>query len=79
MNTLRIKLPYEEVEEFVKITSKYDFDIDIRSFDDHYVIDAKSIMGIFSLKLSKPVIITTKESGPEVAKLFSELSRFAIK
>ena len=42
-----------DVKNFVNIVSKYDFDIDLIS--DRYVVDAKSIMGIFSLDLTKPI------------------------
>ena len=42
-----------DVKEFVNIVSKYDFDIDLTS--GRYVVDAKSIMGIFSLNLSKAI------------------------
>ena len=42
-----------DVKSFVNIVSKYDFDVDLIS--GRYVIDAKSIMGIFSLDLSKPI------------------------
>ena len=41
------------VKNFVNIVGKYDFDIDLVS--DRYVVDAKSIMGIFSLDLTKPI------------------------
>ena len=42
-----------DVKKFVNIVSKYDFDVDLIS--DRYVVDAKSIMGIFSLDLSKAI------------------------
>ena len=42
-----------DVKSFVNIVSKYDFDVDLIS--GRYVLDAKSIMGIFSLDLSKPI------------------------
>ena len=42
-----------DVKTFVNIVSKYDFDVDLIS--GRYVVDAKSIMGIFSLDLSKPI------------------------
>ncbi len=42
-----------DVKNFVNIVSKYDFDIDLAS--GRYVVDAKSIMGIFSLDLAKPI------------------------
>ena len=42
-----------DVKSFVNIVSNYDFDVDLIS--GRYVVDAKSIMGIFSLDLSKPI------------------------
>ena len=39
------------VKEFVNIVNKCSYDIDLSS--SRYVVDAKSIMGIFSLDLSK--------------------------
>ena len=42
-----------DVKKFVNAVAKYDFDIDLIS--GRYAIDAKSIMGIFSLDLSKPI------------------------
>lgn len=43
----------DDVKNFVNIVAKYDFDIDLIS--DRYRVDAKSIMGIFSLDLTKPI------------------------
>lgn len=45
----------EDVKEFNRIVAVYDGDVDLVS--GRYVIDAKSIMGIFSLDLSKPINI----------------------
>ena len=42
-----------DVKDFVAIVTNYDFDIDLVS--GRYAVDAKSIMGIFSLDLSKPI------------------------
>ena len=42
-----------DVKNFVNIVNRYSFDVDLVS--GRYVIDAKSIMGIFSLDLSKPI------------------------
>ena len=54
MKEMLIKLSLnEDIKELVKITNKYDYDIDLQS--GRYVIDAKSILGIFCLDLSKPV------------------------
>ncbi|HIT07614.1 MAG TPA: HPr family phosphocarrier protein [Candidatus Merdivicinus faecavium] len=54
MKTCNIMLnTINDVKKFVNIVSKYDFDVDLIS--GRYAIDAKSIMGIFSLDLSKPI------------------------
>ena len=38
-----------DVKDFVKTVSRYDFDVDLIA--GRYIVDAKSIMGIFSLDL----------------------------
>ena len=43
----------ENVKDFVNIVSKYPYDIDLRV--GRHVVDGKSILGIFSLDLSKPI------------------------
>ena len=54
MKTVRISLnSIDKVKSFVNTITKYDYDFDLVS--GRYVIDAKSIMGIFSLDLSKPI------------------------
>jgi len=56
MKTVNIKLSLaENVKNFVNIVNKYPYEIDLRS--GRHVVDAKSILGIFSLDLSKPVIV----------------------
>ena len=54
MKTVMIKLSLtENVKAFVNIVSRYPYSIDLRV--GRHVVDAKSILGIFSLDLSKPV------------------------
>ncbi len=54
MKTVQISLnSIDKVKSFVNDLSKFDSDFDLVS--GRYVIDAKSIMGIFSLDLSKPI------------------------
>ena len=54
MKTVHISLnSIDKVKAFVNEITKYDNDFDLVS--GRYVIDAKSIMGIFSLDLSKPI------------------------
>ena len=54
MKTVMISLnSIDKVKSFVNDISRFDYDFDLVS--GRYVIDAKSIMGIFSLDLSKPI------------------------
>lgn len=54
MKTVQISLnSIEKVKSFVNEITKFDDEFDLVS--GRYVIDAKSIMGIFSLDLSKPI------------------------
>ena len=62
MKTVSISLnSIDKVKAFVNDISKYDFDFDLVS--GRYVIDAKSIMGIFSLDLSKPINLNIHAEG----------------
>ena len=45
----------QDADKFNKLCSKFDCDMDLQS--GKYYVDAKSIMGIFSLDLSKPLIL----------------------
>lgn len=54
MKTFNIMLKsINDVKDFVNAVSKFDFDVDLTS--GRYVVDAKSIMGIFSLDLGNPI------------------------
>ncbi|MBQ1597614.1 MAG: HPr family phosphocarrier protein [Lachnospiraceae bacterium] len=57
MKTVKISLnSIDKVKSFVNTISQFDTDFDLIS--GRYVIDAKSIMGIFSLDLSSPIDLT---------------------
>ena len=51
-----------DVKSFVNTVNKYDFDVDLTS--GRYVVDAKPIMGIFSLDLSKPIKVEVFTEDP---------------
>ena len=54
MKTVQISLnSIDKVKSFVNAITQFEFDFDLVS--GRYVIDAQSIMGIFSLDLSKPI------------------------
>ena len=54
MKTINIRLnSINDVKDFVNLVSRFSFDVDLTS--GRYVVDAKSIMGIFSLDLAKEI------------------------
>ncbi|WP_411678204.1 HPr family phosphocarrier protein [Caproicibacter sp.] len=53
----------EAVKKFVTLTNSYNFPINLAT--DKYMIDAKSIMGIFSLDLSKPLKIEVDSNNAD--------------
>ena len=62
MQTLNILLDtVEKVKGFVNTVAPLEGDIDLVS--DRYVVDAKSIMGIFSLDLSKPLKLNIHDAA----------------
>ena len=71
MKTAKISLnSIDKVKAFVNEISKFDCDFDLVS--GRYVIDAKSIMGIFSLDISKPIdlnVHTDKDTEDIMAAL----------
>lgn len=50
---IRLTMMTDHVKNFVSIVSHYPYDMDLRS--GRYVVDAKSILGIFSIDLSRPI------------------------
>ncbi len=62
MKTVKVTLnSIDKVKSFVNEISHFEFDFDLVS--GRYVIDAKSIMGIFSLDLSKPIDLNIHADG----------------
>lgn len=56
MKTVKINLCHaEDVKRFVTLVNNYPYDLDLRI--GRHVVDAKSILGIFSLDLSNPVYL----------------------
>ena len=74
MKSVKISLQMaQNVKEFVKVVQNYPYEIDLKS--DKYVVDAKSILGIFSLDLSKP--LTVEIYSDDCAELLDALAKFA--
>ena len=59
MKERKIKMTPEEVKDFVNKASQCDFDIDI--FYNHFIIDAKSILGVMGLDFNST--LTVKYAG----------------
>ena len=74
MKSIKISLQMaQNVKEFVKIVQDYPYEIDLKS--DKYVVDAKSILGIFSLDLSKPLVVEIHSDSCD--DLLTTLKKFA--
>lgn len=63
----RIKLNPDEVQHFVTVTSKCDFDIDIAY--NRYVVDAKSFLGVYGLDFSKTLSVRYDGYNAELEEL----------
>lgn len=74
-NTTIILNTISDVKNFVNIVSKYDFDVDLVS--GRYAIDAKSIMGIFSLDMSKPIKLEAHTD--DATAFFAEIDSLIVK
>ena len=76
MKTIKISLnSIDKVKAFVNDVTKFDSDFDLVS--GRYVIDAKSIMGIFSLDLSKPIDLNI-HNEEEIDKILDILNPYIV-
>ena len=65
----------EDVRNFVELVRQFEGEIDLSS--GRYVVDAKSIMGIFSLDLMNPIELTAQTDDEAIlAELFAQLKPF---
>ena len=75
MKSMQISLQMaSQVKNFVAIVQNVSYDIELRS--ERYIVDAKSLLGIFSLDLSKPV--TVEIHSDDCDELLEQLKQFAI-
>ena len=76
MKTVRISLnSIDKVKSFVNDLAK--FDVDFYLVSGRYVIDAKSIMGIFSLDLSKPIDLNI-HSENQIDEILTTLAPYIV-
>ena len=74
MKSVKISLQIaQNVKDFVKVVQDYPYEIDLKS--DKYVVDAKTILAIISLDLSKP--LTVDIHSDDCDDLIEALKKFA--
>ena len=77
VQTLQIVLfTIDDVKRFVTLTNKYHFPINLSN--GKYKIDAKSIMGIFSLDLSKPINLNIHAEGSLLESILKVVEAYVI-
>ena len=77
MKTIKISLnSINKVKSFVNMITKFDCDFDLVS--GRYVIDAKSIMGIFSLDLSNPIDLNVHADGKDLDVICKVLTPYTV-
>ena len=75
MNEMMIKLTnVQDIREFVNYVILTDYDVDL--VQGRYTIDAKSIMGIFSLDLLSPIKLIAHSADPSA--LFEKIGKFSV-
>ena len=63
-----------DVKSFVTVVSQCEYDVDLIS--GRYAVDAKSIMGIFSLDLSKPIKLEAHTD--DASAFFAQIKQFIV-
>ena len=77
MKTVNVSLnSIDKVKDFVNEVAKYNAEFDLVS--GRYVIDAKSIMGIFSLDLSKPIELNIHSEDGNIDEIVEKLTPFIV-
>ena len=77
VNGIKIKLKYEDLKEFIKITTSFESNIDM--IKDRYVIDAKSLLGVLSLDFTQPTtVVIHSVNEDEIVRFYDEMKRFEV-
>lgn len=75
MKEIKIKLTnVKDIRDFVNQVILVDYDVDL--VQGRYTIDAKSIMGIFSLDLLSPITLVAHSDTPEA--FFASIAKFSV-
>ena len=77
MVSKKIKLAgIEQVQTFNQICSRCEYNVDLKQ--GKYLVDAKSIMGIFSLDLSKPIELNIHASEADMNNILETLKEYLV-
>lgn len=69
----QIRLTPNDVDEFVKAAGQCDFDVDV--FYNRVIIDAKSLLGVLSLDLTRVLTVEYNGENEEFEELLDELEK----
>ena len=67
---------FNKVKDFVNAITPLDIDVNLIS--GRYVVNAKSVMGIFSLDLSKPILVEVHAEGAACDEFIASLTKFIV-
>lgn len=67
----------EDVKQFVQTITMFDGEFELIS--GKYVVDAKSILGLFSVDLSKPVILRIEGTDSTLEDVLNAISQYRVK
>lgn len=77
MQEVKIRLDsINDVKQFVQTLTQYDDEFELVS--NKYVVDAKSILGIFSIDLSQPVLLRIHAEGEKKDCILNEIQKYLI-
>ena len=77
VNGIKIKLKYEDLKEFIQITTSFESNIDM--IKDRYVIDAKSLLGVLSLDFTQSTMVVIHSvNEDEIVQFYDEMKRFEV-
>lgn len=65
-----IRLTPADVQHFVNVTGKCDFDVDICY--NRYVVDAKSFLGVYGLDFRKPLTVSYDGYNSEFEEMLQQ-------
>lgn len=77
MKTVKVSLDsYTKIQEFTQIVNQFPNDFDL--VQGHYVINAKSIIGVLSLDTSKPISLNIRDAGSQITQILDALKSHII-